>query len=260
MKRRIGIFQYKFRNEKPQERIKRLEEKIKRIKIKADIIVCPELFLSGYGNNKDIKKYAEKSNGFFAKSVSRLSKKYNSSIIYGYPELCKNKIYNSAQCFNSKGKFLANHRKTVLPKTSNENKFFSPGYNNSIFKLAGIKVAIVICYELEFPEIIRNAALKKVNLIISPTAQSNNWPAVPRHVSRSRAFENGIFVAYANYCGKNNGIKFMGESKIINPKGLDVISAKNEEELIICNIDLNLINSVREKLPYLDDSRKIKNL
>ncbi len=55
MKRRIGIFQYKFRNEKPQERIKRLEEKIKRIKIKADIIVCPELFLSGYGNNKDIK-------------------------------------------------------------------------------------------------------------------------------------------------------------------------------------------------------------
>ena len=39
-------------------------------------------------------------------------------------------------------------------------------------------------------------------------------------------FENGIFVAYANYCGKNNGIKFMGESKIINPKGLDVISAK----------------------------------
>ena len=51
--------------EKPQERIKRLEEKIKRIKIKADIIVCPELFLSGYGNNKDIKKYAEKSNGFF---------------------------------------------------------------------------------------------------------------------------------------------------------------------------------------------------
>ena len=66
--------------------------------------------------------------------------------------------------------------------------FFSPGYKNSIFKLAGIKVAIVICYELEFPEIIRNAALKKVNIIISPTAQSNNWPAVPRHVSRSRAF------------------------------------------------------------------------
>ena len=47
MKRRIGIFQYKFRNEKPQERIKRLEEKIKRIKKKVDFIVCPELFLSG---------------------------------------------------------------------------------------------------------------------------------------------------------------------------------------------------------------------
>ena len=51
----------------------------------------------------------------------------------------------------------------------------------------------------------------------------------------------------------------MGESKIINPKGLDVVSAKDKEELIIGEIDLNLINFVRKKLPYLDDIKEIKN-
>ncbi len=68
-----------------------------------------------------------------------------------------------------------------------------------------------------------------------------------------------VFVAYSNSCGKNNGINFMGESKIINPKGLDVVSAKDKEELIIGEIDLNLINFVRKKLPYLDDIKEIKN-
>ena len=235
----IGIFQYQSRKETPADRIERLDRAIKKIKEKVDIIVCPELFMSGYGNVEDIKKYAEKSEDIFGKSISNLAKKFNLSIIYGYPELEGGKLYNSAQCFDSKGISLINHRKTVLPKTSNENEIFYPGQKNSLFSIAGLKISLVICYELEFPEIIRNAAFNKINLVIALTGQSDQWPATARYISRSRAFENGIFVAYANSCGKNNGINFMGESKIINPKGLDVVSAKDKEELIIGDIDLN---------------------
>ena len=255
----IGIFQYKFRKETPADRIERLDLEIKKIDKKIDLIICPELFMSGYGNPEDIKKYAETFEGPFAKSISKLAKKFSLTIVYGYPELQKKDLYNSAQCFDSHGKFLINHRKTILPRTSNENKLFNPGKKNSVFQIANLKIALVICYELEFPEIIRKAALDKISLVIAPTGQSDLWPAASRYISRSRAFENGVFVAYANSCGKNNGINFIGESKIINPKGLDVISAKNKEELIIGDIDLNLINLVREKLPYLDDARQIKN-
>ena len=254
----IGIFQYKFRKETPTDRIERLDREIKKIDKKIDLIICPELFMSGYGNPEDIKKYAETFEGPFAKSVSKLAKKFNLSIVYGYPELQKNNLYNSALCFDCEGNFLINHRKTILPKTSNENKLFNTGQKNSIFQIADLKVALVICYELEFPEIIRKAALDGISLVIAPTGQSDLWPAASRYISRSRAFENGVFVAYANSCGENNGINFIGESKIINPKGLDVISARNQEELIIGDIDLNLINSVREKLPYLEDTREIK--
>ena len=167
-------------------------------------------------------------------------------------------MFNSAQCFNKEGKFVVNHKKTILPRTGYEIELFSPGQKNSKIQIADMNIALVICYELEFPEIIRISAKNKINVIIAPTGQSDEWPAAARYISRSRAFENGVFVAYANSCGENNGINFIGESKIINPKGLDVISAKNKEELIVGDIDLNLINLVREKLPYLDDTREIK--
>ncbi len=113
-------------------------------------------------------------------------------------------------------------------------------------QIEDMNIGLVICYELEFPEIVREAAKNKINVIIAPTGQSDKWPAAARHISRSRAFEYGIFVIYANCCGTNNDIYFMGESKIINPKGLDIIAAKNKEELIIGEIDLNLIRFVRK--------------
>jgi len=255
---KAGVFQYESRKELPTDRIERLEQAIKQATEKVDLIVCPELFMSGYGDLEDIKRYAEQVDGPFAKSISRLAIKFNTSIIYGYPELQLDKLYNSAQCFNKEGQFVINHRKTILPKTGYETELFSSGQQNSTMQIEDMNIGLVICYELEFPEIVREAAKNKINVIIAPTGQSNKWPAAARHISRSRAFENGIFVIYANYCGTNNDINFMGESKIINPKGLDIIVAKDKEKLIIGEIDLNMIRFVRKKLPYLEDSKKIK--
>ena len=152
---------------------------------------------------------------------------------------------------------IANHRKKLLPPTADESKIFTPGNESSIFSLKGVKSAIVICYELEFPEIIRELALEGVELIIAPTGQSSNWPAAALHNCRTRAFENGIFVAYANSTGQLNGISFMGESKIIGPDGLDIVNAGIGEKLISAEIDTNEIKLTRGKLPYLKDSQSI---
>ncbi len=139
--------------------------------------------------------------------------------------MVKNSLFNSAQYFDSKGLSLANHRKKMLPPTADESKIFKPGSKSSIIMVNGIKSAIVICYELEFPEIIRKLALQGVELIIAPTGQSSHWPAAALYNCRTRAFENGIYVIYANSTGNLNGINFMGESKIIGPDGLDVVNA-----------------------------------
>ena len=256
MKINAGIFQYKMRDETPLIRIQRLEEKLKQTD-GLDLIVCPELFLSGYGSFEKIKEYCEQIDGEFANKISALAKKYSTAIVYGYPEMAKNSLFNSAQYFDSKGLSLVNHRKQMLPPSADESKIFKPGSKSSIIMINGIKAAIVICYELEFPELIRELALQGVELIIAPTGQSSHWPAAARYICRSRAFENGIFVIYADSTGMLNGISFMGESKIIGPDGLDINNANEDEKVIAGEIDTNEISLVRNKLPYLDEAIKL---
>ena len=256
MKINIGVFQYKMRDETPSKRIERLETELQKNDT-LDLIVCPELFLSGYGSFEKIKEYCEASTGEHSKQISVLAKKYSTAIVYGYPEIDNNNLFNSAQYFDNQGLSVANHRKKMLPPTADESKIFNPGSKNSIITINGIKAAIVICYELEFPELIRELALDGVELIIAPTGQSSHWPAAARYICRSRAFENGIFVIYADSTGMLNGISFMGESKIIGPDGLDINNANEDEKVIAGEIDTNEISLVRNKLPYLDDARKL---
>jgi len=257
MKLNVGIFQYEMQDESPNDKISRLGTHLKNHS-KIDLVICPELFLSGYGNPEKIYQYSESHNGNFATKISSLAKKYGTSIIYGYPEIHEGRVFNSAQLVNQKGQSIANHRKTLLPPTADESKIFTPGVNRTLISIKGIKAAIVICYELEFPEIIRDLALQDVKLIIAPTGQSSHWPAAARHNCRTRAFENGIFVAYANSIGRLNGIDFMGESKIIGPDGIDLVNAEQVEKIISAEIDTKDIKLVREKLPYLHDSKSCK--
>jgi len=256
MKINAGIFQYKMRDESPSKRIERLEAQLQKNDA-LDLIVCPELYLSGYGSFDKIKEYCEARNGEYAKQINLLAKTYSTAIVYGYPEIDNDNLFNSAQYFDSKGMSLANHRKKMLPPTADESKIFKPGSESSIITINGIKAAIVICYELEFPEIIRKLALQGVELIIAPTGQSSHWPAAALYNCRTRAFENGIYVIYANSTGNLNGINFMGESKIIGPDGLDINNANEDEKVITGEIDTNEISLVRNKLPYLDDARKL---
>jgi len=254
MKINVAIFQYKMRDETPLKRIQRLEAQLQKNDA-LDLIVCPELFLSGYGSFKKIKEFCEPINGEYAQKISLLAKKYSIAILYCYPEKHNDTLFNSAQYFDNQGLSVVNHRKKMLPPTADESKIFKPGSKNSIITINGIKAAIVICYELEFPELIRGLALDGVELIIAPTGQSSHWPAAARYICRSRAFENGIFVIYANSTGILNGISFMGESKIIGPDGLDIVNANEGEKVIVGEINTAEISSVRKKLPYLADSR-----
>jgi predicted amidohydrolase len=256
MKINVAIFQYKMRDETPLKRIQRLEAQLQK-NVALDLIVCPELFLSGYGSFKKIKEFCEPINGEYAQKISLLAKKYSIAILYCYPEKHNDTLFNSAQYFDNQGLSVVNHRKKMLPPTANESKIFKPGSKNSIITINGIKAAIVICYELEFPELIRGLALDGVELIIAPTGQSSHWPAAARYICRSRAFENGIFVIYANSTGILNGISFMGESKIIGPDGLDIINANEGEKVIVGEINTAEILSVRRKLPYLENSREL---
>jgi len=107
--------------------------------------------------------------------IQELCRKYNTSICFGYAEVERDSIvYNTASLINTDGLETLKHRKTML--WGKENDVFTPGDRScNVIEFQGIKVAISICYEVEFPEIIRKLATKGVDLILIPTACSGTF-------------------------------------------------------------------------------------
>ena len=218
----------------------------------ADLVIFPELYVTGYNVGEALHRCAEAQDGPFAQSAGSLAKELGLAIAYGYPERDGGRVYNAFIFIDDHGSTLANHRKTVLP-VGIEHDCFVTGASFPLFRFRDATVAMVICYECEFPEIIRSVALGGVDIVLVATAGGKDWEQVPKFVIPSRAYENGIFMAYANYCGVENGHGFCGLSCIIDPYGADLARAGKATEVICANIKLGLIAEARAKVPFLRD-------
>jgi len=218
----------------------------------ADLLVCPELFMSGYNVGDALQRYAEPCNGPFAKAVASLARGRGKAILYGYPERDGTKLFNSAACFGSDGALLANHRKLVLPPGF-ESQYFDRGDTLTFLSLGGVKFALLVCYDAEFPETVRAVARRGVHAVIAPTALKDNWNSVATRLIPTRAFENGIYMIYANHAGSEGDAHYLGASCIIGPDGEDVARAGSGEEVVAASLDLDAVKRARARLPYLED-------
>ena len=242
-----------------EERINWAEKKITSIKNKKiDLIVFPELFTCGYNSGSNIRKSAEDKSGKNFLIFSKLAKYFKIGIHYGYPEKESSRIYNSAQFISSNGLSLNNHRKLILEASGYESKYFSCGNSIEVFKYQGFKIATLICYDAEFPETARIAASRGAELLLIPTALSDNWDWVAEKMIPTRAHENGIFLAYSNHCGKENKISYLGSSFITSPNGKDLGRLKNKPGIITAKLNLSEIKIAQSRLPYHKDIKKLK--
>ncbi|AXI49360.1 hydrolase (plasmid) [Sulfitobacter sp. SK012] len=221
----------------------------------ANLLVFPELYLSGYNVGEAQHRYAEAQDGNFAQQAQSLAKELGLAIAYGYPERDGDTVYNSVIFIDNHGRILANHRKTVLPPGM-EHDWFATGSGFSLFQFEGATLAMIICYECEFPEIVRSVVLGGAEIVIVATAGGKDWEQVPNFVVPSRSYENGVFMVYANYCGAENGHGFCGLSCIVDPFGTDLARAGKAEDVISADLDLGLIAKARSQVPFLRDFRE----
>ena len=261
MPMRLAVFQSDADASAPAERLVKLEKALEQQKVQqqSDLFVCPELYSSGYNVGEQLKSRAEPQSGDLAVRVSELAKKYKTAIVFGYPELADNTIYNSALCIDKHGKIIANHRKLLLPPGF-EADHFASGQGMTYFSIDGIKFCILICYDAEFPESVRAAALAGAHAVIVPTALAENWGVVSEKVMPSRAFENGVWVVYANHSGTQNGLSYYGGSCIVEPNGIDAVRAGRNEEIIYSDISIEAVKAAQQRLPYLSKLTSLNKL
>lgn len=233
------------------DRLQRLDTALENFGGDLDLVICPELFLSGYHVGDRVRRLAESQDGAFAQVASALARKRRTALIYGYPELAGGMVYNAAICIDGNGKAVAHHRKLQLPNES-ERTNFSPGNEFTLFQLMGWNIAILICYDVEFPEAVRTCASRGAQLVVAPTALKKEWAFVARSMVPTRAFENGLFVAYANYCGNEGDFEYLGESCFVSPSG-QITAGGAGETLVRADLNPTEIAAARQILPYLDD-------
>ena len=227
----------------------------------ADLIVLPELSSNGYlfESRDEIKKISESiENGIFINNLSEISKKYNTSIIAGFAEKFKDKIYNSAVIIE-KGNIIGVYRKIHL--SDFEKRFFDAGdINNAdlIFNINGINISVQICFDLWFNEISRKQILNGSNLIC---VLANFGSNTTFEIARIRSIENLTPLVLCNRIGiEKNSImeaSFIGKSFICDETGKLLTSINDNQKNKIITSELK-IKSKRENIICSDFIGEIK--
>ncbi|TLS38618.1 carbon-nitrogen hydrolase family protein [Pseudalkalibacillus caeni] len=217
----------------------------------ADLILFPELALTGYFTRDKTISLAEDLEGKSIKLLQSWARDYNIKVITGFPEVKGDSVYNSAIFINNDGMIIGTYQKCHL--WDEEYKYFQPGNSYPIWETDIGKIGIMICYDTEFPEVARTLALKGAQLIFAPTANMSPLEHSQRIYIQARAVENQIFVATTNRVGIEEDTHFFGESAAADPFGRFLTLGEDKEEHYFVEINLERISEARENFFYLKD-------
>eukprot|EP01006_Ploeotia_vitrea_P060030 TRINITY_DN75180_c0_g1_i1.p1 TRINITY_DN75180_c0_g1~~TRINITY_DN75180_c0_g1_i1.p1 ORF type:complete len:272 (+),score=5.39 TRINITY_DN75180_c0_g1_i1:54-869(+) len=227
----------------------------------AQLLVLPELFLSGYELQKDeLPKVAVTCSGPIMSRLQQSAKQAKVALSFGFVESDPSDgavFYNSVVLINQDGEILSVYRKTHLWGPI-EQDLYTPGDDGQykVVDLDGTRVGMLICYDTEFPEPSRCLGLQGVDLIIAPTANPPDLYERNYSMVKARAIENVCTIAYVNRCGEERGKQFGGQTVVTGPVK-DVVRAPTDEEaFLFASIDdSSLRDSVLVDTPYFQDRK-----
>jgi len=172
--------------------------------------------------------------------------------------------YNTAAVIDSDGTYLGKYRKTHIPHVKGfwEKFYFRPGnLGYPVFETAVGKIGVYICYDRHFPEGARALGLNGAELVFIPSATSRGLSEYLWRVEQvSHALANGYFVGTINRVGVEKEIgddDFYGQSYFVDPRGqfIGAVGDPYAEELIIREMDLDVIQQVRQTWQFYRDRR-----
>ena len=226
------------------------------IDVKADLIVLPELFATGYTfvSKDEAVSLAETPKGKTSNFLLNLSKLTGAVIIGGYVEKAGNDIYNSAMIV-SNNDVIDSYRKIHL--YYKEKLWFSPGDKPlKVYEINDIKIGIMICFDWIFPEVARSLALLGADIIAHP---ANLVLPYCQKAMVTRCLENRVHAVTANRIGQekrgDDDFKFTGASQITSYNG-KVLSSAPSNKKYTDFIEIDIQNSRNKRLNEFNDILK----
>ncbi len=227
-----------------------------------DLLVTPEMWSSGYAVGDRVAALAEPADGPLAERLGELARRHGVALAYGFPERTGGTdapVFDSVQLLGRDGARLACYRKTHLYGDL-DRSLFSPGGEAVVtadlpLAAGSVRIGLLVCYDIEFPETARLHALAGTELLVVPTGLMTPYDEVAQRVVPVRALENGLALAYVNRVGTEGELTYCGQSVLVGPAGVDLARAERGERLLVVDLDLATVGAARAATPYLRDRR-----
>jgi predicted amidohydrolase len=217
-----------------------------------ELLVFPEGFLTGY-HLPDITTASVPPTAGALGRIARHAGATGVAVIFGVLEADGAALFNTAVAVSDSGAMLARYRKRAL-FGGWEKGAFTPGTLPVLFEYRGFRIGILICYDLEFPELARETAVAGADLIVVPTSLMVPYDEVADHLVPTRALENQVFVVYANRTGAEHGLSYVGKSSICDPVGHPLAKAgPSGSALISASLNPSAIADARALHSYHRD-------
>jgi predicted amidohydrolase len=223
----------------------------------AELLVAPELATTGYGAGDAMRALAEPADGPQVAKLAQAAASNGIALVAGFAERHGGEIYSSALFVDPHGRRLV-HRKCQL-YGDYERSLFTPGpAAPGLVEFRGTKIGVLICYDVEFPELARGLALAGADIIAVPTAvpATPNAAFIPEMMIPVRAFENQLAIVYADHAGGDERFQYAGRSCIAMPDGTVAARASiANAEVIAADYRPERYAASRAQNPYLADRR-----
>ena len=203
----------------------------------ARLLITPELFVHGYAPRRlrgELEPSAVESALQRLREIARASGIALIGSLPGPGDAAGRGI--EAVYIDADGALRARYTKTHLFGPDERAAFVAGDQRPPVVEAEGLRIGMLICYDVEFPECARQLALEGADLIAVPTALAGDFPQITSLIVPTRALENGVSIAYANHAGSSGGLHFHGRSLVAGPEGRALASAGEGAELLFADI------------------------
>jgi omega-amidase len=249
---KISTFQMDIEWENREINWKIIQEASKNLK--TDLLVLPEMFLSGFST--DPERVAIHEDDAIFDKLKELSVQIDAAICGSLVVASENKFVNRMYFIHPDGK-VNHYDKRHLFRMAGEDEKYTAGAIKTVVDYRGFKFCMQVCYDLRFPIWSRNSS--DLTAMYDCLIYVANWPMVRSDawisLLKARAIENWSYCIGVNRVGKDgNGLEYDGKSAVFDFKGVKLDDHKdNIASIETTEIEKELLNDYREKFPaYLD--------
>jgi predicted amidohydrolase len=250
---RLSILQSALQWEAPAANRDMFARKIQSLYGNTDLIVLPEMFTTGFSMNA--AALAEPMEGPTVDWMAQQARLSGAAVTGSF--ICKENdlFYNRLVWMQPDGHFRT-YDKRHLFGLADEHLHYQSGNQRLLVQWLGWTICPFICYDLRFPEWIRQPKDQYYDLLLFVA----NWPVARAHHWRSlltaRAIENQCYLAAVNICGVDGkGLEYSGDSSILDFTGQSRCQISGSEGVFTTELDLEPMHAFRKRLPFLEDMK-----